>query len=237
MIVGHYAKSQNIDYTKIILPEGTGQLSFEEKLVQLAWKNHPSNLRVIENVKHAQYRINQEKVQWTDNFYAVGNLNEFTINPSTDLLNRSAFYPRYNFGIRLSLGDFVITPIRVKAARSETIMREHQVNEKKLDVRKDVLTRLETLKQYYKILKFRKDLLEGVLSVYQDIEKQFQQGKINIDAYQSASQAYSLRSENVIFAQSTFNQSKLAIEELIGLKLEDVSGYDQFLASIDLTDN
>ena len=33
--------AQNVDYNKIILPEGSQGSEFEERLVQLAWRNHP----------------------------------------------------------------------------------------------------------------------------------------------------------------------------------------------------
>src|SRR5690606_29645732 len=41
---------QNVDYNKIILPESSQTSEFEEKLVQLAWKNHPDNEALLREV-------------------------------------------------------------------------------------------------------------------------------------------------------------------------------------------
>lgn len=237
VITGFYACSQNVDYNKIIIPEGTINISFEERLVQLAWKNHPSNQRVLENVTISKYHLKEERASWTNDIFVTGNVNEFTLNPNSDVLNRAQFFPKYNIGARLNLGTFILTPLRVKSARSQLYSSEHLVKEKKLEVRSTVLSSLEKFKESYKVLKLRKQLLEDVLLVYQDVEKQFQQGKVGIDVYQTASQAYSLRAESVIFAQSSLNQNKLAVEELIGLKLEDVSGYDSFINALDISEH
>ena len=35
--------AQRVDYNKIILPVGATDISFEERLVQLAWQNNPAS--------------------------------------------------------------------------------------------------------------------------------------------------------------------------------------------------
>ena len=50
------------------------------------------------------------------------------------LLARS-FYPQYNIGVRLPLGTFVQTPLSARAANSQVLISEFDVNTKKLEVR------------------------------------------------------------------------------------------------------
>src|SRR5687767_15987604 len=94
---------QNIDYNKIILPEHSS-MEFVEKLVQLAWRNHPSNDIYRREVNIAQYDVAQSTSAWLDVVRFTANVNEFTLNPNTDVFGRSAFYPKYNFSASISLG-------------------------------------------------------------------------------------------------------------------------------------
>src|SRR6267142_2066693 len=97
--------AQSIDYNKIVLPDRIVPNSFEERLVQLAWKNHPSNRVVDQNVEIAHKEKVVARWQWLDNIYANGNLNEYTLHPNPGAIN--VYYPRYNFGVRVTLGNFV----------------------------------------------------------------------------------------------------------------------------------
>src|SRR5436190_18721624 len=92
-----------VDYNTIILPTNASNLSFEEKLVQLAWRNDPNNSQVIKQSSVARYTLKQAQWTWLDYITVRGNLNEFTLNPSRDVNDRANFYPRYNFGIAITL--------------------------------------------------------------------------------------------------------------------------------------
>src|SRR5258705_770156 len=146
-------EAQSIDYNKIILPDRVVTKNFEDRLVQLAWKNHPSNRVVDQNVDIAQKEKAVARWRWLDDIYATGNLNEYTLHPRPDANN--IYYPRYNFGIRVTLGSFVAIPLQTSAANGRLLNAEQLVNQKKLSVREDVLGNVERLKQYYKFIKIR----------------------------------------------------------------------------------
>jgi hypothetical protein len=65
------AQAQSIDYNKIILPDRVVTKNFEERLVQLAWKNHPSNRVVDQNVEIAQKEKAVARWRWLDDIYAT----------------------------------------------------------------------------------------------------------------------------------------------------------------------
>jgi hypothetical protein len=83
-------KAQSIDYNKIIVTEQISSISFEERLVQLAWRNHPSNKVVAQEVEMAQSMRSKARWSWLDNIYVEGNYNEFTGDDEIDPLARSA---------------------------------------------------------------------------------------------------------------------------------------------------
>lgn len=225
--------AQVTDYKKIILPNSVVDISFEEKLIQLAWNNHPTSRIAIQNVQLYSKEKALAGWSWLDNVNATFNVNQFNLDPSSDQLGRAAFFPRYNISMRMSLGTFALTPINTKIARDRVIMGEQQVNELKLAIRRDVLVTVEQFKERYKVLRLRDRLKEDFLVLFKDAEKKFSQGDIQIDQYQLASQAYYTRSEAVITASSQFNQTKIALEALIGLRLDEVEGYNSYLNQLE----
>ncbi|HMI67884.1 MAG TPA: TolC family protein [Cyclobacteriaceae bacterium] len=225
------AHAQSIDYNKIILPDRVVTKNFEERLVQLAWNNHPSNLVVIQNVDIAQKEKGVARWRWLDDIYANGNLNEYTLHPNASLTN--VYYPRYNFGVRVTLGSFVNIPLQTRAANGRLINAAHLVNEKKLTVREEILGNLEKLKQYYKFIKIRAQIKEDFRTMYKDAEKKFSTGEINIERYRAAVQAYYDQSELVIEAQANYNGVKIILESLVGVPLPDIEGYKEFISRLD----
>jgi outer membrane protein TolC len=158
-------------------------------------------------------------------------LNEFTIEPNSN--ERSTFYPRYNFGVRFSLGTFVQTPLETKIANDKSVNAVHMVNQQKLVIREEVLVSLEKLKEAYKIIKLRQFVKEEFYQMYKEAEKKFQTNEVNLERLRASLQEYYSRSEDLIIAQSTFNQERLNLEAIIGVKLEDVEGYSAFVAKLD----
>lgn len=221
-------KAQSIDYNKIIVTEQISAISFEERLVQLAWRNHPSNKVVTQKVELAQSLRAKARWSWLDNIYVEGNYNEFTGQDEVDDLAR-AFYPRYNVGVRLPLSIFVQTPLSAQAANDQVLMSEFDVNTKKLEVRESVLLAVERLKERFKVIKLRERIQEDYFLMFQSAEKKFKAGEITLEAYRETSQAYYMKEEEIIQARSIFNQQRIALEGMIGLELKDVDGYVQFI--------
>ncbi len=224
--------AQNIDYNKIILPDNAVPSTFEERLVQLAWRNHPSNKIVLQNVQIARKEKKLSQLKWLDDIYANGNLNEYTINPSP-LGISNVFFPRYNFGVRVSIGTFVTTSLHSKMGSYKIVNSENEVNERKLLVREEVLANFEKLKQFYKFMKLREQIKEDFLTMYKDSEKKFSTGEIDIEKYRTAVQSYYGQAEKVVEAQANFNNSKITLEALVGIDLSELEGYQQFVQKLD----
>ncbi len=225
--------SQNIDYNRVILPDNVEAASFEEQLIRLAWKNHPSNKIVIQNVSISTKEKKMAQWKWLDDIYANGNLNEYTLNPAPDG-SSNVFFPRYNFGIRFSLGTFITTPLSAKVASEKVSNAENVVNERKLLVRESVLMNCEKLKQYYKNLRLREQIKEDFLVMYKDAEKKFSTGEVDIEKYRQAIQGYYGQAEKVVEAESTFNSAIIALEAYIGVPLTEIEGYQEFIRKLDV---
>ncbi len=227
VLLPFFSIAQSVDYNKIIVPDQVASVSFEERLVQLAWKNHPTNKVAIQKVEMAQALKSKASWAWLDHFFVQANVNEFTGNTEVDGWGR-AFYPKYNLGVKLPIGTFIHTPLNTHAAKDQVLINEFEVNAKKLAVRRDVLQAVEKLRERFKVIKLREQIKEDYLLMFQDAEKKFKEGKITLEFYRGTIQAYTLQEEEIIQAQSLFNQERIALEELVGVELKDVEGYLEF---------
>ena len=212
---------QSVDYNTIILPKNAKSLSTEEKLVQLAWQNNPQN-RILENQLHiAKKQIAITTADWLDIIRVNGNINEFTLNP--DLLQgRTAFYPRYNFGAAINLGMFISTPAKTKIAKLEYANQEESIKSQKLALRAEVLRKYYIYKQNEELYKIQSQITEDSYSSFQMAEQQFKNGEIQMEDYNASFSKYFAEKSNETKLKTQFEISQVDLEELIGVKLDDV---------------
>lgn len=221
--------SQDIDYNKIVLPLKVRTTSFEERLVQLAWKNHPTNKIVAQGVELSKTKRTIARLSFLDRFSASGNINEFTLDPARDLNNRGNFFPRYNFGVNFTLGTIFATPVQIKGTKIEYETSQLKVNERMIAVRSEILTSLESLKELHQLLRLRQRMEEDYLVMSNDAEKKFSAGQILMQEYRDAIEAHAGRTADVIQAKSQFNQAKIAVEALVGVSLDEIDGYAEYI--------
>jgi outer membrane protein TolC len=221
-VFGQNAFAQNVDYNKIILPDYTKSVDFGEKLVQIAWKNHPSNEAIRRTVNIATTDVRQSTTAWLDIVRATGNLNEFTINPEADLRNRAAYWPKYNISASISLGQFFSIPYNTKRAKEQLLVAQANVNNQKLVVRNSVLKAYNEYLLREKMFKVQSQLQMDNETSHKLIEQRFKNGETNFETYAASLSNYSQMTVNQLEAERNYRNAKLDLEQLIGMRLEDV---------------
>ncbi|MTI20552.1 hypothetical protein E1176_05930 [Fulvivirga sp. RKSG066] len=215
-------RAQNVDYNTIILPESVKEASFEERLVRLAWKNNPTT-RVLNNeVEIAQIEVKQARWSWLDDFRVQGNLNEFTLNESADVGNRAQFFPKYNITGQVRLSFFVDVPLETKKKKQEVAIAYANIDQQKLALRAEVLRRYETYLMNREALLVQTELVEDLYASLSLSEQQFENGEIKLGEFNAIQDRYNTQKLRQINAQGQFNISKIELEQLIGVKLENV---------------
>lgn len=213
---------QNVDYNKIILPDYTKTADFGEKLVQLAWKNHPSNETFRREVDIAQTTVRQSTAAWLDIFSVAGNLNEFTINPNADIYGRSAYWPKYNVRASISLGQFFTIPATTRVNKHRLMIAQANVNTQKLTVRNQVLKAYNEYVLREKMYKVQSQLLLDNETSHKLIEQRFKNGETNFETYSLSLSNYTTMTVAQLEAERNYKNAKLDLEQLIGMRLEDV---------------
>lgn len=213
---------QNVDYNKIVLPESSQSSSFEERLVQLAWRNYPGNEALRRQVNIAAYDVKQSNASWLENIRVTGNLNEFTIDKTSDPLGRAAFYPKYNISATISLGTFFTTPYTIKKSKEALVISQANVNAQKLTVRNAVLKLYNEYLMRERVYKLQSQALLDNETSHKLTEQRFRRGEITFEAYSMSLTAYNEIMIAQLQAERDYKNAKLDLEQWIGMRLEDV---------------
>jgi outer membrane protein TolC len=222
------ANAQSVDYKKVILPEDAPELTFEEKLVRLAWKNYPTNEVFQRNINIAEKNLMLSKWSWTDNFRVFYNLNDRTLqgggvdNGTGTGGSSYGGLPMYGLGMSFNLGSFISVPGRVKIARENVKISEADLNTQKLTIRAEMLKRYRAYLLSLEILKMRAQAVEDAHSNFLAVSQRFRNGEATMEDYNSMSQFYSKALESKLVAENDLSNAKIMIEEMIGIRLEEV---------------
>lgn len=222
MLISAPLLAQNVDYNKIIFPESSQPSEFEERLVQLAWRNHPGNEAIRREVNIAEYNVKQSHTAWLDNVRITGNLNEFTINKAADPFGRAAFFPKYNIGASITLGTFFNVPYTIKRDKEALVIAQSNVNAQKLAVRSTVLKLYNEYVMRERIYKLQSQALLDNETSHKLAEQRFKRGEITFETYSVSLASYNDGMAAHLQAERDFKNVKLDLEEWIGMRLEDV---------------
>ena len=209
-----YSFAQEMDFSRVVPPEGQTPRTFEDKLVQWAWFNSPENAVFKEQLVIAAQK---KKITWWELLDATAtfNLNESHLNPV--VANENLFFPIYNFSLGIKLGAILSQPARRKILEQERKIIELEENQQKLKVRADVLTRYQDYELAVAVLKSKTQAAEEAESVYTLVSEQFQADKVDFKDFSAASANFYGANEAKVIAQTNVNKAKIALEELIGI--------------------
>lgn len=173
-------------------------------------------------IKGMAFEIQKNKAAWLNSFNASFNLNEANLKAqSSDPQN--LFFPRYNFSVVVPLGSFFTRAKDVQIARAK---HEKSVADRAVDIQ-NIKTAIKTQYQEYLSNKYFLALHEMVLQddrvLLSVIEKKFEQNEpgTSLEALTTASKKYNDELVKKISLLKDLNNSKIALESLIGMTLED----------------
>lgn len=216
------AMAQRVDYNAIILPKSATDIEFREKLVQLAWQNSPNTEILNRQVTVSKYRVKEARRNWLQNIGITGNLNEFSIKTINGEPNpQSVFYPRYNIGATMNLGTIFNNPVKTKIEREGFQIALENVNEQKLAIRAEVLSRYEIYLSAEKIFKIRTQGMTDLLTQRNLAEQRFSSDQITYIEYRNIVEMYNQEQIFIAEAEKDYNVARIRVEELIGMKLTD----------------
>lgn len=193
-------------------------LDIRERLVQLALQN-PTFEIADRKVSVARYQIAKAKGNWFSGITPALNLNKFTVGSKS---SGNQFLPLYNVVVTMPLNYFSLNKNEVKVARQNYYIAEAEKNERFREVRLAVLTSYEDYLMYKELLDLQNRVTQDFYLQYRQRESDFKEDAITVEEYNKVFAAYKEQQDRKLKAQRDFNVSKLELERLIGIPIEEV---------------
>lgn len=220
LVSGYWANAQQTDFDAVIQPVDTKARDIAEYIVQLAWLNYPESAISQAEVKVAQSDNKNVRKEWMRDAQASFNLNESNLRGADTSGN--VFFPRYNIGLTLNLYNILSQKEKSKIGGYRVDIAEHRMNQRKLEIRAEALRRWSNFKLSREIVKERTLVEQELNNTYIIVQQLYKSDEKTLEEYTTASAAYYQAREARIRAVADMEQAKYQLEEIIGLKWEQV---------------
>jgi outer membrane protein TolC len=225
------SKNKNNDIPISTLPPNSLEVrpaTFEDYLVQQAWKNSFELESTNYDIDSRSQEILLAKKDWTRNVQVGVNLNEVSypyflnntlkIKRAQDTVRLGVTnYPLWNLGASINIGDFVMRKSKVKIAENKKKMSESEAK-----LKGEVLKRYQEYLSAFDVFKVRIQALDAAESTKNQIQSLFSVNKVQFEDYNTANKAYYDALENKVKGEGDIKLKRIALEEILGTKWEAV---------------
>ena len=212
--------AQQTDFDAVIQPVESKARDFAEYLVQLAWMNYPESAIAQDEWLNARSDNKNIKKEWMRDVAASFNLNESNLRGVDTSGN--VFFPRYNIGITLNLYNILTQKEKSKIGTRRVDMAEHRINQRKLSIRSETLQRWAGFRLSREIIKERALVEQELNNTFIIVQQLYKSDEKTLEEYTTASAAYYQAREARIRAATEVELAKFQLEEMIGLRWEQV---------------
>lgn len=216
-----FAHAQQTDYDAVIPPVDTKSRDIAEYIVQLAWLNNPESDIAKENVAVATGEKSNARKEWMRDVQASFNINESNLQGNTDA-SGNVFFPRYNVGVTLNLYNILSQKGKNQIGEHRLDIANDRLKKTKLEIRAEALRRWTNFRLARQIVKERTLVEQEANNTYTIIQQLYKSDEKTLEEYTTASAAYFQAREARIRAEADLQLAKIDLEEIIGLKWEQV---------------
>ncbi len=223
--------AQQVDFNKVVPGDESRPKTFEDYLVQLAWKNNPQGKILNSNLEIAKTEVSLTKNEWMNKLSAQFSLNEISLSNLIYNYDDPLFVaqPLWNLSATVDLGTLLNRSKEVRIAQERRKITEYNINLLKLELRALVIKRYYEYLSSIDILKARTEAEEEAYQNYELVGELFKTDKANFEDFSQASQSYINAKESKIKAETDLKLAKLLLEELIGVPYEEAERYGSTL--------
>lgn len=220
LAASNVANAQIVDFDMVVQPIEAKARDLSEYLVQLAWLNNPESAIAQTEVRKAEAESRNRRKEWMRDVQATFNLNEANLRGVDSFGN--VFFPRYNFGLNLNLNRLFTQKDQTYIGKQEVLIAQHKVNLSKLELRAETLNRFARFQLAREIVKTRAIVEQEAYNNFVLIQQLYKTDEKTFEDYSKASSAYYTAQEARIRAESDLLIAKILLEELIGIRWEQV---------------
>ncbi|WP_162618670.1 TolC family protein [Pedobacter yulinensis] len=210
---------------------GEISLVYLEKLIATAKENYPRMKNFNDQVARAKLDIGRQSVSWLDFFnlsYVKQPQNNITVtNPITGAPESgSTLSPvllnGFQFGVGVNIGTLFQKPYNVKQSRIDYRIAQTNREEYILTLESEVKRRYYQYIQSLEVLRIQTKGLVDIQNSFRDVRAKYEKGAATFSEYNSAMTTVSAQAQGKIAAEAAFLTAKVALEEMLGKRLEEV---------------
>lgn len=206
---------------QVTTPQNATTPDIREKLVELALKNPAIRIKDSEKAKTVT-ELSKAGANWLNYVTASANFNEITLRLRDNGNNNQLYYPLWNVGINVPIGSLFQRGGDVKIARKNVDIAMEQQELIKRQIKALVLAKYEDYLKTQKLLEIQREALDEDQTAFDQAEAKIATASISYNEYSNASRRYKESQAQKIMLERDLSVTKLEIEEIIGVKLEDV---------------
>lgn len=212
--------AQQTDYDAIIQPVDAKARDIAEYMVQLAWLNSPEGRIAESELLNSRSENKNTRKEWMRDVNASFNINESNLKGADTLGN--VFFPRYNFGLTLNLYNILSQKEKNNIGKRRMDIAEERIHQRKREIRADALTAWANFRLAREIFKERSTVELDLNNNFILIQQLYKSDEATLEQYTTTSATYYEAREARIRAQTEVEIAKFKLEEIIGLRWEQV---------------
>jgi outer membrane protein TolC len=168
-------------------------------------------------VNIATLNLQKAKLSWLD-FFAFSAY----YSPSTSVSLTNTTYTGVQVGLFINFASIIQKPIIIKESKEELAIAKLAADEYMLTIETDVKSRYFRYMQAVTSLRVRNQVLIDVDALYKQVKYKFERGEATFENYNTALVQLAKQKQDIIEAEAAVLIAKSSLEELVGLKLEEV---------------
>lgn len=189
-----------------------------EKLVAIAKDNYPRVKAHNSRLKMAEAAITAARLNWLSPLSL-----SYVYSPANTLnLSNPTFFSGYQIGFSMNLGGVLQTPGLVKRSKEELKIARLDFDEYLATLATQVKTRYFAYLQAVKVLKLVSQSTLDAQNSFTLMKYKFERGEVVFTDYNSAATSLTTSTQGRIAAEIDVLVAKTELEELLGIKLEEV---------------
>jgi outer membrane protein TolC len=132
------------------------------------------------------------------------------------------FFPRYNFGLNLNLFNILTQGEKNRISRREIVVAQEKVNRQMRETRAETLSRYASYKLAQRIYEARALVEQELNASFLLVQQLYKTDEKTLEDYTKASSAYFQAQEARMEAETEVQLTRIRLEEIIGLKWDQV---------------
>jgi outer membrane protein TolC len=191
---------------------------YVEKLIAVAKENYPRVKAHDSRIAIADAAVKIAKLSWLSPLSL-----SYVYSPAVTLnVNNPTFFSGYQIGFQMNIGTILQNPANIKRAKEERKIEYLNRDEYYLSLVTEVKTRYFDYLQSLKNLKLNSQSLIDAQSLLTMMKYKFDKAEVSLQEYSLASTASATANQAKIESEANLLKAKALLEELLGVRLEEV---------------